>query len=115
VLRVVTLDPAVEDRLIAGIHYGERGLEIQIPPDIRDGVVQGVAEMTEQLTHLGYHPVVLVPAKIRAALRQLTATRLPRVAVLSLNEITRDTRVESAGQVHLELTPEMPVGELISS
>ncbi len=47
----------------------------------------------------GRPPVVLVSPQIRPALKQLTSPHLPRLVVLSYNEITRDTVVESLGMV----------------
>jgi flagellar biosynthesis protein FlhA len=43
--------------------------------------------------------VVLVSPQIRAGLKQLTATHLPKLVVLSYNEVTRDTQIESVGIV----------------
>jgi flagellar biosynthesis protein FlhA len=39
---------------------------------------------------------VLVSPDIRAAVKRLSAAHLPRLVVLSYNEITRDTQIESA-------------------
>ncbi|MEX0712126.1 MAG: FHIPEP family type III secretion protein, partial [Pirellulales bacterium] len=47
----------------------------------------------------GRPPVVLVSPQIRAALKQMTAPHLPQLAVLSYNEISRDTQIESVGLV----------------
>ena len=40
---------------------------------------------------------MLVSPQIRAGLKQMTAAALPRLVVLSYNEITRDTQIESVG------------------
>ena len=42
---------------------------------------------------------MLVSPQIRAALKQMTATHLPNLIVLSYNEITRDTKIESVAMV----------------
>jgi flagellar biosynthesis protein FlhA len=39
---------------------------------------------------------------IRKGLKTMTEDRLPKLAVLSTNEITRDTELESLGQVSME-------------
>jgi flagellar biosynthesis protein FlhA len=103
VLRVVTLDPALEDIVAGGIEYGDRGLVIKLSPQTTEAVTRGIASQLEYLTNLGYPPIVLTTPQIRAALRQITADALSSLAVLSLNEITRDTHVESAGQVALDV------------
>jgi len=103
VLRVVTLDPALEDILGAGIEYGERGLMIKLSPQVSEAVTRGIAAQLENLTGAGFSPVVLTTPQIRAALRQITSATLPNLAVLSLSEVTRDTHVESAGQVGIDV------------
>ena len=103
VLRVVTLDPALEDILGAGIEYGERGLLIKLSPQVSEAVTRGITAQLEHLTTPGFPPVVLTTPQIRGALRQMTSASLPNLAVLSLSEVTRDTQVESAGQVGIDV------------
>ena len=103
VLRVVTLDPALEDILGAGIEYGERGLVIKLSPQVSEAVTRGITAQLQHLTTPGFPPVVLTTPQIRGALRQMTAAALPNLAVLSLSEVTRDTQVESAGQVGIDV------------
>jgi flagellar biosynthesis protein FlhA len=47
----------------------------------------------------GHRPIVLVSPQIRAALKQMTAAHLPHLVVLSYNEITRDTVIDSLAMV----------------
>jgi flagellar biosynthesis protein FlhA len=42
---------------------------------------------------------LLVSPQIRIGLKHLTESHLPRLVVLSYNEITRDTQIESVGVV----------------
>ena len=102
VLHVVTLDPAVEDVLTAGFDWSERGLIIKLSPQIAERVTQELARTLEKLVAAGHPPAVLCSPQVRAGLKQITSSALPQLAVLSLNEITRDTEVESLGQVGLE-------------
>jgi flagellar biosynthesis protein FlhA len=102
VLRVVTLDPAVEDIISAGVDFGERGLSVKLSPQVTEAVTRGIAAELSGLTAAGYPPVLLTTPQIRAALRQITSAALPALAVLSLSEVTRDTQVESTGQVGLD-------------
>ena len=51
------------------------------------------------LVQASHRPVILVSPQIRPGLRQLTAPNLPRLVVLSYNEVTQDTRIESVGIV----------------
>ncbi|MEX0702483.1 MAG: flagellar biosynthesis protein FlhA [Planctomycetales bacterium] len=99
VLRAITLDPALEDILAAGFDYGERGLVIKLSPQTAETVTRELAEALGPLVAEGHPPIVLCGPQVRAGLRQITAAALPKLAVISLNEITRDTDVESLGQV----------------
>ena len=42
---------------------------------------------------------MLVSPQIRPALKQMTASHLPKLVVLSYNEITRDTKIESVAMI----------------
>jgi flagellar biosynthesis protein FlhA len=98
-LHVVTLDPAIEDRIRAGIEHSERGLFIRTAPAAIDAICRQIAAELEKLTRRNHPPVLLVSPQVRAGLRQMTASHLPRLVVLSYNEITRDTQIESVGMV----------------
>jgi flagellar biosynthesis protein FlhA len=98
-LFVVTLDPALEDRISAGIEHNERGLFIRMSPPAAEKTCEIIAQQVQKLRAAGHSEVILVSPQIRPGLRQLTATALPRLNVLSYNEITRDTKIESVGIV----------------
>jgi flagellar biosynthesis protein FlhA len=98
-LHVVTLDPALEDRISAGIEHTERGLFVRMSPPAIDATCKLIADELERASRPGQIPVILVSPQIRPGLKQLTANHLPKLIVLSYNEITRDTRIESIGIV----------------
>ena len=98
-LRVVTLDPALEDRIAAGVEVNERGIFIRMSPAVIQATCQKIAGEVEKLTRAGFPPLVLVSPQVRPLLKQLTGKQLPRLTVLSYNEVTRDTRIEAVGMV----------------
>jgi len=98
-LHVVTLDPALEDRIRAGFDHNEHGLFIRMAPQAVEATCQKIAKEIEKLALAHRHPVVLVSPQIRAALKQMTTPHMPQLIVLSYNEITRDTIVDSAAMV----------------
>lgn len=98
-LYVVTLDPAIEDRVRAGFEHNERGLFIRMAPQAVEILCRQIAAQLEQLLNAHHPPVLLVSPQIRAALKQLTESHIPQLVVLSYNEITRDTQIESVGIV----------------
>ncbi|MEE9602246.1 MAG: flagellar biosynthesis protein FlhA [Thermoguttaceae bacterium] len=98
-LHVATLDPAMEDRIRAGFDHNEKGLFIRMSPQAVEATCRQIASGMEKLTVANHSPVLLVSPQIRAALKQMTAPHLPRLIVLSYNEITRDTKIESVTMV----------------
>jgi flagellar biosynthesis protein FlhA len=98
-LYVVTLDPALEDRIRAGCEHSERGLFIRMSPQAVEATCRPIAKALEKLAAANHPPIVLVSPQIRAALKQLTSAHLPSLVVLSYNEITRDTKIESVAMV----------------
>lgn len=99
VLKVITLDPAVEDRIAAGAETTERGIFLRMSPETINKTTTKIAEQLKKLEQHGRPLCVLVSPKIRLALRQMIQESLPHIRVLSYNEISRDTTVESVGMV----------------
>ena len=100
-LHAITLDPALEDVLADGYESTERGPIIKLTPQVIEGVAHELARQMKRLVRAGHLPVVVCGAKARRSVRYITAGPLPKLAVLSLNEIPRETRLESHGQVPL--------------
>jgi flagellar biosynthesis protein FlhA len=98
-LFVVSLDPALEDRIKAGIEHGDRGMFIRMSPQAIEITCRLISTEIDKLVRGNHPPIVLVSPQIRAGLKQLSAAALPRLVVLSFNEITRDTQIESVGLV----------------
>jgi flagellar biosynthesis protein FlhA len=96
-LFVVTLDPALEDRIAAGIEHNERGLFVRMSPQAVEMTCSLIAQGVARLTHEHHPPVLLVSPQIRPGLKHMTAANLPKLHVLSYNEITRDTKIEAVG------------------
>jgi len=98
-LWVVTLDPALEDRVRAGFDHNEHGLFIRMSPPAVENLCRLIHDAVAKLTAGNHPPVLLVSPQVRAAVKEMIAGQLPQVVVLSYNEITRDTRIESVAVV----------------
>ncbi len=96
VLRVVTLDPDLEDVIGAGVDFNDTGLIVKLSLATSDAIRQSLSE-TLATTEAGL--VLTTSSVIRLGLRHITATAFPRLTILSLNDISRDTQIESLGQV----------------
>ena len=98
-LHVVTLDPALEDRIGAGLEHTDRGVSVRMSPQAAEAVCHSIGTELKNSPMANRAPIVLVSPQIRAGLKQLTASHLPRLVVLSYDEITRDTHIESMAMI----------------
>jgi flagellar biosynthesis protein FlhA len=99
-LAVVTLDPALEQALQAGVQHTQSGSFLAVEPALLDRLLRGVQSAFAAGRDGAAH-VLLSGQSIRAPLRQLLARVLPRVVVLSHNELPPDVRVVARGEVRL--------------
>ncbi len=98
-LRVITLDPALDDRIRAGIDHADGNLFIRMSPQAIKATCDLIRVEAERLQMSGHTPVVLVHPQTRAGLKQMTDSHVPKLVVLSYNEITRDTVVDPVANV----------------
>ncbi len=98
-LHVITMDPAMEDRIAAGFEITDRGLLIRMSPQAIEITCTQIAAQLKQLKQAGHKPILLVSPRIRTGLRQITQTHLPDLRILSHSEITLQTQAISVGRV----------------
>ena len=90
-LHAVGIDPDLEDLLLAHVQFDDADLRVTIPQPLRDSICEALSERLKRLSLAGRPEVVICRPEIRAGLRQIVARTLPRLHVLSHNEITTDT------------------------
>ncbi len=98
-LNVLTLDPALEDKIATGMEHSDRGLFIRTPPATIEKICEQISNELPKLTRLGNKAVILVSPQIRPGVKQMTLGHIPRLHVMSFSEVTRDTRVEILGVI----------------
>ena len=87
-LRVVTLDPMLEQSLLEGLRPGDGGSQLVVDPVRVDAVLRQLRESVSQAEASGRSVVLVCAPTIRPALRRLVALGLPRLPVLSYAEVT---------------------------
>ena len=108
VIRVVTLDPKIEDLINAHLERNERGAFLALPPETQNRLVVAMRDRIEQTTPSagGQAVVILASPQIRMWIRRLIEPALPHIPVLAYNEIVRGVEVRSVGLVVLADEPE---------
>jgi len=98
-LHVITVDPLLEERIRAGTERTDRGLVIHLATAVTERICREIEAQLTRSADLPVPVVVLVSPQVRTAVKQITARRLPHVTVLSFDEITADTNMETVGRV----------------
>jgi flagellar biosynthesis protein FlhA len=99
VISALTLDPTLEQQLVASMQLGERGRFVVASPDELENLVASLETMAQASEAAGKHPVVVCSSRLRPALRRLLRSRLARLDVLGAAEISAHVLVETIGVV----------------
>jgi flagellar biosynthesis protein FlhA len=98
-VHAVTLDPRLEQTLLAAIHRSEAGTFLAVEPRLAQKIVSALSKQVENLSRQGYSPLVLCSPAIRPYFKRLIEKLLPNLTVLSYNELDPKTEIQSSGSV----------------
>ena len=98
-MHVITIDPAMEDRIVAGFEIDGRMIRLRMSPQAQEITVSQIAKQVKTLTQAGHRPIIVVSPRIRPAVAELTREKLQGLIVLSHQEISTQTKLVSVGIV----------------
>jgi flagellar biosynthesis protein FlhA len=101
-IHAVTLDPEIERRLAAAVGTAPNPEVPPVSPAYLQRLVQKIGESIGRATRGGTDVVLLARSGVRRFLGELVRASLPKVAVLSYNEIAPAKGVETLAIVKLE-------------
>jgi len=98
-LKVLTLDPGLEEKLRDSVQQSELGSYLALDPDISQKIIDRLSRYCEDLTQKGITPVILCAPILRIYFKRLVERFVTNLVVLSYNEIDSDVDVEVIGMV----------------
>ncbi|HEX5145434.1 MAG TPA: flagellar biosynthesis protein FlhA [Conexibacter sp.] len=98
-LRVIALDPAVEQEVAGAIAQTSDGEYLAMEPSRAQALVSALRTQMEHGVAKGGRPVLLCSARVRRHLRRLVEQAIPQLAVCSYNEISPGISVETIGVI----------------
>ncbi len=101
-LRVLTIDPQLEQEIIDSRVETSSGVVSALPPNRQRGWIQALSRAVTRVQEQGYLPVLLCSEAARPLVKRSSERELRDLAVLSIPEIVADIRVESLGEIRLE-------------
>ena len=102
VLRVLTIEPGLEQEIIDSRVETSSGVVSALPPDRQRAWIHALSQAVSAVQEQGYLPVVLCSEAARPLVKGSTERELRDLAVLSIPEIVPDIRVESLGEIRLD-------------
>ena len=101
VIRALTLDPRLEQKILDSVQRTERGTVLALDPRVGQQLFAALTREMERVLGQGVTPIVLCSAALRPYLRRLLEKALPQLTILSYNELMPRLEVQSAGVVSL--------------
>ena len=100
----VTLDPQLEDFVLANIQRLDHGSNLAMPPEQQGALVNAARRQIEEASIKagGATPVILCSPPIRLWVRRMIEPILPTTAVLGMNEIVRGVDVHAHGVISVD-------------
>ncbi|MEM8756160.1 MAG: flagellar biosynthesis protein FlhA [Planctomycetota bacterium] len=99
ILRCVSVDPGVEERVQGYVDRANDTTSVSMPPRTSQQLAAAVLEAMSPLTAGGYTPIVLASPPVRGPLFELLEPHIPGLVVLGYNEVVPGVQVESLGYV----------------
>lgn len=100
-LAVLSLDPRLENQVAAGATGAAHG-GLGIEPRIAEQLIRKIAPLSADMFRQGRAPVLLCGTDIRRIVKQLTRRAIPRLSVISVNEVPTRINLTSFGIVKSE-------------
>lgn len=96
---VVTLDPEIEQEIMASVKQTEQGSFISLDPARTQKIINSVKKEAEKLENMGKVPIVVTSPIVRIYFKKLTEDYLKDLIVVSYNEIESNIELQSVGMV----------------
>jgi len=98
-LRVITLDPRLEQQLAQGVRQTPTEIALVVEPRLARHLVERLTKYMQQMLAAGHPPVVLCAPQLRLAFRRFFEQTFGDLAVLSYAEIPPRVQVQSAAVI----------------
>ncbi|HXX90051.1 MAG TPA: flagellar biosynthesis protein FlhA [Acidimicrobiales bacterium] len=100
-LPVITFDAGFERMLAESVKPGDDGSVLTVDPALAEGLVGEVQALTVAAEQGGREPVLVCTTRLRPAIRRLLGAAVPRLGVLSVNELGPQVKLDRIGVVNI--------------
>ena len=100
-LPCITLDPALENRIVGGIQRTDHGSYVSLDPDSMRRMIASLNREIEKLANQGYSAVVLTSPAVRLYFRKLVERSIQGLVIVSHAEIDQSIEIQIVGVVKI--------------
>ena len=101
VLPCVTLDPALENRIVGSIQRTDHGSYVSLDPDSMRRMISSLTAEVDKLANQGYPAVVLTSPAVRLYFRKLVERSVQGLVIVSHAEIDQSVEIQILGVVRI--------------
>ncbi len=98
---VITLDPNVEQEIMASVKQTEQGAYLTIDPEKTKAIMDALEQEIRKLEELGKNPIIITSPIVRMYFKKLTEDYFRDLIVVSYNEVESNVELQSVGMVSL--------------
>ncbi len=96
---VVTLDPKIEQEIMASVKQTEQGAYLTLDPDRTKAIINATGKELKKLENLGKNQIIITSPIVRMYFKRLTEEYFKDLVVVSYNEIESNVELQSVGMV----------------
>jgi flagellar biosynthesis protein FlhA len=97
IIKALTLDPRLEQYLSTRIQRSHFEVILSVEPQVAQYLLRELMERSNFLVEQGLQPLVITGAELRLAFKRFFEPSLPRLVVLSYQEIPPQTEIQTLG------------------
>ena len=98
-LRVITIDPKVEDTIVGSVKKSDQGSYLAMDPELIQRIVNITGEEIDKVKDVIPSVIVLTSPIVRIYFKKLIDQFIPGVIVLSYSEIDNTTQIQAIGNI----------------
>jgi flagellar biosynthesis protein FlhA len=107
-VKAITLDPGLEQNLITRIQRSHFETTLALDPHTAQYLLRELTIRSNSMAEQGLSPTVIVSAELRLAFKRFFEPSLPKLSVLSYQELPAQTEIQNIGIITPSATDRVP-------
>jgi len=100
-LRVITIDPRIEDMIVASVKKSDQGSYLSMDPETIQRIVAKTTDEVNKIKDVIPNVIILTSPIVRVYFKKLIDQFLQNITVLSYSEIDSTTQIQSVGSISI--------------